>query len=124
MIQAHSIGEKAMARFESGTVVSLDSNEAVTLPGIRGATLRVTKGTLWLTHEGNPNDVVLRTGDNYVVESDGVTVVEALHDALFWVVGQQAGALRTPARATPKSALWSALAGLLMPPPRHHAPYA
>ena len=113
-----------MACFESGTVVSLDSREAVTLPGIRGATLRVTHGTLWLTQEGNPNDVVLRTGDNFVVESEGVTVVEALGDALFCVVGRQAEALRAPARATRKPALWSALAGLLLPPPGHHAPYA
>ena len=113
-----------MARFESGTLVNLPSSEAVTLPGVRGATLRVTQGTLWLTHEGNPNDVVLRTGDNYVVESDGLTVVEALKDARFWIVGQQADGLRAAARATRRSTLWSTLAGLLMPPPRHHAPYA
>ena len=69
-----------MACFESGTVVSLDAREAVTLPGIRGATLRVTQGTLWLTQEGDPNDIVLRAGDNFVVESAGVTVVEALGD--------------------------------------------
>jgi hypothetical protein len=111
-----------MACFETGTVVSLDSREAVTLPGIRGATLRVTQGTLWLTQEGDPHDVVLRTGDNFVVESDGATVVEAQDAALFCIVGRQA--LQVPARATRKSALWTALAGLLTPPPRHHAPYA
>jgi hypothetical protein len=113
-----------MACFESGTVVSLDSREAVTLPAIRGATLRVTQGTLWLTQEGNPNDVVLRTGDNFVVESDGATVVEAMGATLFCIIGRQADPLRAPARAARKSALWSALAGLLTPPPRQHAPYA
>jgi hypothetical protein len=113
-----------MACFESGTVVSLDSREAVTLPAIRGATLRVTQGTLWLTQEGNPNDVVLRTGDNFVVESDGATVVEAMGATLFCIIGRQADTLRVPARAARRSALWSALAGLLTPPPRHHAPYA
>ena len=113
-----------MACFESRTVVSLDSREAITLPGIRGATLRVTQGILWLTQEGDPNDVVLRTGDNFVVESDGATVVEAQSDALFCIVGRQAEALRAPAHATRKSALWSTLAGLLLPPPGHHAPYA
>jgi hypothetical protein len=112
-----------MACFETGTVVSLDSREAVTLPGIRGATLRVTQGTLWLTQEGDPHDVVLRTGDNFVVESDGATVVEAQDAALFCVVGRRADTLRAPVRAR-KSALWSTLAGLLTPPPRHHAPYA
>ena len=113
-----------MACFESGTVVSLDSREAITLPGIRGATLRVTQGILWLTQEGDPSDVVLRTGDNFVVESDGATVVEAMGAALFCIIGRQAATLRVPARAVRKSALWSTLAGLLLPPPRHHAPYA
>jgi hypothetical protein len=113
-----------MACFESGTVVSLDSREAITLPDIRGATLRVTRGTLWLTQEGNPIDIVLRTGDNFAVESSGVTVVEALNDALFCIIGRQADALRVPVHATRKSSLWSALAGLLLPPPGHHAPYA
>ena len=113
-----------MACFESGTVVRLDSREAVTLPGIRGATLRVTQGTLWLTQEGDPNDVVLRAGDNFVVESAGATVVEAQGAALFCVVGRGADKLRVPVRAARKSTLWSALAGVLTPPPRHHAPYA
>ena len=113
-----------MACFETGTVVSLAPREAVTLPDIRGATLRVTQGVLWLTQERDPNDVVLRAGDNFVVESDGATVVEAQGAALFCIVGRQAEALRMPARAVRKSALWSALAGLLLPPPGHQAPYA
>ena len=113
-----------MACFETGTVVSLAPREAVTLPDIRGATLRVTQGTLWLTQERDPNDVVLRTGDNFVVESDGATVVEALGAALFCIVGRHAETLRVRTRATRNSALWSTLAGLLMPPPGHRAPYA
>ena len=113
-----------MACFESSTVVSLAAREAITLPDVRGATLRVTQGTLWLTQEGDPNDVVLRTGDNFVVEADGDTVVEAQDAVLFCIVGRQTGTVRLPARPARKSALWSALAGLLVPPPRHHAPYA
>ena len=113
-----------MACFETGTVVSLAPREAVTLPDIRGATLRVTQGTLWLTHERDPNDVVLRTGDNFVVESDGATVVEAQGAALFCIVGRNAETLRVPVRTGRKSALLSARASLLMPPPRHQAPYA
>ena len=113
-----------MACFETGTVVSLAPREAITLPDIRGATLRVTQGTLWLTQERDPNDVVLRTGDNFVVESDGATVVEAQGAALFCIVGRHAEALRVHTRATRNSALWSTLARLLLPPPGHQAPYA
>lgn len=35
-----------MACYESGTVISLANREAITLPDVRGATLRVAKGTL------------------------------------------------------------------------------
>ena len=112
-----------MACFETGTVVNLSAREAITLPNIQGTTLRVTRGTLWLTEEKQRNDFVLRAGDNFVVESDGATVVEAQGAALFCVVGRRADTLRAPVRAR-KSALWSMLAGVLTPPPRHHAPYA
>ncbi len=57
-----------MACFESGTVISLWHREAITLPDVRGATLRVTQGTLWLTQEHERHDIVLRPGDNWVVE--------------------------------------------------------
>jgi hypothetical protein len=113
-----------MACFESGTVVSLASREAITLPDIRGATLRVTRGTVWLTQENDRKDIVLRPGDNWLVERDGNTVVEAQNAVVFCIVGRQADALKLPARTRRATALWSALATLLTPPPRHHAPYA
>jgi len=86
-----------MACYETGTVISLANREAITLPGIRGATLRVTQGTMWLTEERAGRDVVLRPGDNFVVESDGDTVVEAQDAAVFCIVGRKA--LDLPARA-------------------------
>ena len=66
-----------MACFESGTVVSLDAREAVTLPGIRGATLRVTQGTLWLTQEGDPNDKANKAPDqgSIFIGTGGVMVL-------------------------------------------------
>ena len=77
-----------MACFQHGTVVELAARDVVTLPDLRSATLRVTRGTLWITQEGDPQDVVLRTGDNWVVERNGLTVVEAQDDAIFCVVGR------------------------------------
>lgn len=110
-----------MACFETGTVVNLTAREAITLPNIRGATLRVTRGTLWLTEERARDDVVLRPGDNWVVESNGNTVVEAQGDATFRIVGG-AGVLR-PATARP-GFIRSALASLLVAPRSHSVPYA
>lgn len=92
-----------MACFETGTLIELSPREAVTLQDVRGATLRVTRGTLWLTQEDDRKDVILRVGDNWVVERDGATVLEAQDDTIVYVVGRQvedAGA-RDRARTRP-----------------------
>jgi hypothetical protein len=112
-----------MACFETGTVVALNDREAITLPDVRGVTLRVTKGTLWLTEERDRNDIVLRPGDNWVVESDGNTVVEAQNDAVFCIVGRPGTPVQPPARARVRTGLLAALAAFFTVPPRH-VPYA
>jgi hypothetical protein len=107
-----------MACYETGTVISLPAREAITLPHVGGATLRVTKGVLWLTEEDDRHDVVLRQGDNWLVESDGATVVEAQNDAVFCIVGGNAGGLELPARIAPKSGILASVAAFLAMPPR------
>jgi hypothetical protein len=77
-----------MACYEAGTIIELDAREAVTLSDVRGSTLRVTRGTLWLTQENDTHDVILRAGDNWVVEKQGATVVEAQDDVVLCVVGR------------------------------------
>jgi len=107
-----------MACFESGTVISLPAREAITLPHVGGATLRVTQGVLWLTEENDRHDVVLRRGDNWVVESNGDTVVEAQNDAVFCIVGRTAATLALPARVKRAPGILANLAASLMLPPR------
>ena len=111
-----------MACYETGTVISLPAREAMTLPHVGGATLRVTKGVLWLTEEDDRHDVVLRQGDNWLVESDGATVVEAQNDAVFCVVGRKAAHLALPARARRSTGTFAAFAASLLTPPRR-VPY-
>ena len=113
-----------MASFESGTVIRLAPREAIALPDIGGATLRVKSGTLWLTQEHDRGDVVLRAGDHFVVESDGKTVVEAQDDSTFAVTGSAGSKLRLPAHARRAGALAVALMALLTPAPGYRAPYA
>jgi hypothetical protein len=111
-----------MACFETGTVVSLSPREAITLPHVGGSTLRVTKGTLWLTEERDRNDIVLRAGDNWVVESDGDTVVEAQDGAMFCIVGGKGAALKLDDREKSSRPVLSALLAWLAVPPRR-VPY-
>ena len=49
-------------------VWDLTPGEIVGLDGARGTTLRVTRGTLWLTFERDSRDVVLAAGDVFTVE--------------------------------------------------------
>jgi Protein of unknown function (DUF2917) len=107
-----------MACFESGTVISLPAREAITLPHVGGATLRVTQGVLWLTEENERNDIVLRRGDNWLVESNGDTVVEAQNDAVFCVVGRKGVLLALPARVKRAPGILANFAASLLAPPR------
>jgi hypothetical protein len=77
-------------------VVDLKSGELAELRDVRGATLRVTRGTLWITQDRDVRDVVLRAGDIWTVERQGLTLAEAQGDATFCLLG---GAARRVSRA-------------------------
>jgi len=115
-----------MACFQHGTLVELAARDVVTLPDLRSATLRVTRGTLWITQEDDPQEVVLRAGDNWVVERNGLTVVEAQDDAIFCVVGRH---LETPiatrgvSARSPWTRMRNAAAAFLASPLRGAVPY-
>ena len=86
-----------MASIQAGTFIDLAPREAITLTDVQGSTLRVSRGTLWVTQENDPADVILRVGDNWVVERPGATVLEAQDDSLVWVVGREVEGVRTAA---------------------------
>jgi hypothetical protein len=104
-----------MACFEYGTIIDLAPRETVTLPDIRGATLRVTRGTVWITQENDPQDVVLRTGDTWTVERDGLTVLEAQSDTSFCILGRrvEARVMPGPTGAGTAAHFWSRTRGAL-----------
>ena len=58
-------------------VWELAPDELIGLDDGRGATLRVTRGTLWLTFERDTRDVVLTAGDSFTVDRPGLTLVQA-----------------------------------------------
>ena len=81
-------------------VVEMKDGELFELRDARGATLRITRGTLWVTQDRDVHDVVLRSGDVWTVERDGLTLAEAQGDATFCVVGGAARRVRADAAAT------------------------
>ena len=121
-----------MACFEYGTIVELGARETLTLPDARSATLRVTRGTVWITQEGDPQDVVLRAGDGWVVERNGLTVVEAQGDVALCIVGRRIESLLAQRRDSARSpsvwaqthdAVLSLLAAFVTSPRRGPTPY-
>ncbi len=64
-------------------VWELAAREILRLDGARGTTVRVTRGTLWLTLENDPRDIVLTTGDSFTIDRGGLTVIEAQGNATY-----------------------------------------
>ena len=68
-------------------LLNLEHGDLIELPDARGTTLRVTRGTLWVTQERDRRDVVLGAGDTWTVERPGLTVGEAQGDVGVVVIG-------------------------------------
>jgi hypothetical protein len=78
-------------------VWELSPGEMIRLDGARGTTLRVTRGTLWLTLERDPRDVVLAAGDSFTIERGGLTLVEAQSNATVCVLARYVDEVRVHA---------------------------
>ena len=68
-------------------LLKLGNGDLLELVDARGTTLRVTRGTLWVTQQRDRRDVVLGTGDTWIVERYGLTVAEARGDAAVVLIG-------------------------------------
>lgn len=85
-----------MACFKDGTIIDLAARESLSLTNVRGTTLRVTRGSVWITQENDTQDIVLRAGDNWVVEKNGLTILEAQEDTTFCALGRRLEAWVVP----------------------------
>ena len=74
----------------------LREHQATTVKVRRGMHVRVTRGRVWLTQEGDPKDYVLSAGEAMELKTKGPVVLYGLTDASFQV--------DTPARAP---GMWS-----------------
>jgi hypothetical protein len=92
-------------------VWELAPREILRLDGARGTTLRVTRGTLWLTLEDDPRDIVLGTGDSFTVDRGGLTVLEAQSDATVCALASYVDATRIAPRRPDIGARVAALFG-------------
>ena len=61
----------------------LERGQSLPLQDARGSLVLCLSGSLWLTQEGDPRDVVLEAGDEALIDRDGLSLVYALSDARF-----------------------------------------
>jgi len=63
--------------------ISLHHGEAHRIDAGKGLRVQCLTGTLWLTQDNDPRDIVLEAGDGATIERDGMSIVSALSDAQF-----------------------------------------
>ena len=63
------------------TAVKLAERDTISVVDGKGARIAVTTGSVWITQERDPRDVLLRPGQSFTLDRDGTTIVEALIDA-------------------------------------------
>lgn len=74
----------------------LMSGQLANLDDARGTVVRVSRGRLWLTQDGDRADHVLEAGDSWMIERDGRTIVEAQVDSLVDLSGSGAARVILP----------------------------
>ena len=118
-----------MACFKNGTIIDLAARESVSLPDMRGTTLRITRGSVWITMENDTQDIVLRAGDSWVVDKNGLTILEAQENTTFCALGRQLGVWVMPQPGENRvpsplaSRIRDGLAAFFMTPTRNPVPY-
>ncbi len=58
--------------------LAVAARRSLRLNAARGARLRAVQGTLWVTIDNDPRDIVLEPGESFTVESDRPLVVMPL----------------------------------------------
>lgn len=75
----------------SQSTFGLHRDGVIVLEDALGTQVSCLRGALWLTQEGQEDDVVLESGDSIALSSNGVTLVTALRESEVQVQEGPAG---------------------------------
>ena len=64
------------------SAVKLTERGTISVVDGKGTRVAVTVGTVWITQDEDRRDVLLGSGESFVLDRDGTTIVEALADAI------------------------------------------
>ena len=71
--------KEAVMKLELGqSRLGLDRDQLITVRDGRGVRVSCLRGALWITQEQSTSDVLLETGDSFVIDQPGLTLVMAL----------------------------------------------
>lgn len=95
--------------------IYLNKHQHLRLHHACGWVVHAVTGAVWITQDGDTRDIVLESGDSFVLDRNHTAVLSPLHQAELKLepgTCRQAGSSRTKARQTVPSALAPALRGL------------
>jgi hypothetical protein len=85
----------------------VDERRGLRLNAARGTLLRGVKGTLWITIDNDPRDIVLDPGETFSVDTDQPLFVMALGERATLDLCTEARERPTPPRPSWLAGLWS-----------------
>ena len=99
-------GDEQHAGIATRTQIQLDANHLLTLSVRAGEALGSDAGTVWITIDNEPDDILLLPGDAHLVTGDCDLRVSAFDAALLTVVGR--GPLHYRDRSAPSARIATA----------------
>lgn len=77
---ASTEGKPVNIQIQQGRVQLPRSRHMQVIDG-RGSAMHCLAGSVWVTQDGDPRDIVLTAGDSFTLDRDGVAIVYATSDA-------------------------------------------
>lgn len=110
-----------MTRANRRKLWHLEVRQQALLDDAQGTTLRVARGTLWITLEGDTRDIILSTGEAFTIDRPGRTIVEAQDRSTVWV--EAASGLRAVAHGIARRFVHWVRVAVKTAANRRYAPY-
>ncbi|MGH8773316.1 MAG: DUF2917 domain-containing protein [Burkholderiales bacterium] len=87
--KAHRVKDATLHVADGGARINLWKGRLVRLEDGKGFRIRCYSGPLWITQERDRRDIILQSGDAFILDRPGLTLVHAFANAQFAVEDPQ-----------------------------------
>jgi len=70
--------------------ICLKTNQVVKVRGGLGHSIACERGTVWVTQDGDPRDVILRAGEAFTLDREGPALVQAFEPGAISIARTEA----------------------------------